>query len=363
MDRHQADRVDRRAALAEQLVLVDPELVAALLVPVQQHRRPLAELSRDPRLVPPDRQRRPGLVEDPRLDLLAAAVAHRPHADRAHRDRDRRLLPHADRRDAAYLAPVAVGVRQVLDQVAMRRDPERGQPLRRLLGDRQRLGEQARAGDRPRPSSTQRLAVESLSGAEGPHSAQRSHHQAGCPPSWKSSSMPSGDRRGDGLGVQRRAVAGDAGDQLGAVGERGERPGEGRRAVAPGDQLVAAIADRVADREAAVAGRPWRPGRRRRPRAQRRASSTASAFAVDVAVGVEGEQRGETLLGRACRHHAGRAARASFAASLGGHDHVRAVRQHEHLVGRGRRRIAASSSAVDGFIVGPPSTTTTPSSR
>ena len=82
---HEADGVDRRVALPDELVLGDPELVAAAQLAVQQHLRALAELAGDPRLVEPHGQQRAGLVEHARLHPLAATVAHGAHAQRSAR--------------------------------------------------------------------------------------------------------------------------------------------------------------------------------------------------------------------------------------------------------------------------------------
>ena len=71
-----------------------------LSLPCSRSAVPSDELAREPRLVEPHRDHRPGLVRDARLDALLAPVAHRLHADAAHGHRDRRLLAHAERRDA-----------------------------------------------------------------------------------------------------------------------------------------------------------------------------------------------------------------------------------------------------------------------
>ena len=163
---------------------------------------------------------------------------------------------------------------------------------RRVVWQRLGRGEARRRGElsmRPARSRPSRLLA--------PYSAQSSHHHAGCPPSWYSTSTP-GRRTGLDPGpVERRLLAGDAGEQLGPLGDLRERGGERLGRVAPGHQLAAGVAERVAGGEAALGvvacgrgdarpgaaplrpcGRPprWRrsPGRGRR-RAARRAPPAA----------------------------------------------------------------------------------------
>ena len=93
---------------------------------------------------------------------------------------------------------------------------------------------------------------QALSRDDARHSAQRSHHHAGCPPSWYSSSTPSGTRACDVVLAERRRLAGDAGEQLGAVDQLAEGRRERRGRVAPGHQLAAGVAHGVAGREAAL---------------------------------------------------------------------------------------------------------------
>ena len=108
---HEPERVHRRLAVADQLVLGDPELVALAELAVEQHHRPLAELARHPRLVEPDGHERAGLVEDARLHALLAPVAHRLDRRGPNRDRNGRLLADHQLGDAPHLATVAVRVR------------------------------------------------------------------------------------------------------------------------------------------------------------------------------------------------------------------------------------------------------------
>ena len=109
---HEADRVHRRCAVAgaatEQLVLRHPELARPPQLAVQQHLRALRELAREPGLVPPHGNQWPTLVEDPRLDALAAAVAHRPDRHAAHRHRHRGFLADHQVGHKAHVAAVAV---------------------------------------------------------------------------------------------------------------------------------------------------------------------------------------------------------------------------------------------------------------
>ena len=128
-------------------MLGHPELAAPAQPAVEQHARPLAELAGDPRLVEPDSEQRAALVRRPRLHALAAPVAHRPDAHRAHGHRDRGLLAHGEIRHAADVAPVAVRVRQVLDQVAEGLDSEARERLSRGAGQRHALAQRLGARD------------------------------------------------------------------------------------------------------------------------------------------------------------------------------------------------------------------------
>ena len=145
VDGNEADGVDRGLASAEQLVLRHPQLAAPAQLPMQQHGGPLAQLAGDPGLVEPDGHERAALVEHARLDPLAAPVAHRLDGDAADRRGDRRLLSHAELAGEPHVAAVAVGVRQVLDQVADGLDAEPRERLARLARQLDRLGEPARA--------------------------------------------------------------------------------------------------------------------------------------------------------------------------------------------------------------------------
>ena len=77
MHRNSPKRVDGRVPVAEQLVVLDPELIALAELAVQEDMRSLGELARDPGLVEPHGDQRAGLVEDARLDPLLAAISHR----------------------------------------------------------------------------------------------------------------------------------------------------------------------------------------------------------------------------------------------------------------------------------------------
>ena len=105
---------------------------AAAQLAVEQHRGPLAELAGDPGLAPPDRQQRPALVGHARLHALAAPVAGGLDRHRAHGDAHGGLLPQSQVGHHADVAAVAVRVRQMLEQVAHGRDPQRRRaPCRR----------------------------------------------------------------------------------------------------------------------------------------------------------------------------------------------------------------------------------------
>ena len=168
---HEADRVHRRVAVAEQLVLAHPELARAAELAVQEHLRPLPQLAGDPGLVEPDGHQRPALVEDPCLDPPPPAVAHRPDGHPPHAHRHRGLLPDTEVGGEAHVAPVAVRVGQVLDQVAGGGDAERRQRLGRLALQDQRLGQPA--GPRVAHRGGQRRLGRELL----PRSEHRQHRQ------------------------------------------------------------------------------------------------------------------------------------------------------------------------------------------
>ena len=156
---HEPERVDRRLAVPDQLVLCDPELVALTELAVEEHQRALAELARDPGLVEPDGEQRPALVEDTRLHALLAPVAHRLDLSTPNRDRNGGLLTHHQLGDSPHLTPVPVRVREVLDQFAPGRDGERLEPVNRL-------GEDARARVGPNGVGAQLIRGQGLVGCK-----------------------------------------------------------------------------------------------------------------------------------------------------------------------------------------------------
>src|SRR5918992_322802 len=195
---HEADG-PHREPFAEGLVLAHPELSAPTELPVQDDAGALPQLARDPGLVEPDREHGSAVVEDARLDALAAAVAHRPYSHAAHGHRYGRLLARLQVGHRPHLAAVAGRVREMLDQVA----PGGYKGLLQCLGPVERLLEQAG----PRIGPDRRVVWQRLRGGEPAwpqaagsvgrarialYSAQSSHHQAGWPPSWYSTSTPSG---------------------------------------------------------------------------------------------------------------------------------------------------------------------------
>jgi hypothetical protein len=144
MHGHAPERVDGSAAVAEELVVLDPELVALAQLSVKQDVGPFGELARDPGLVEPDGHQWTGLVEDTRLDALLAAISHRPHGNGPDRHGDGPLL--ADREGGGRVElPVRVRVREVLEQVALGLDAER---LEALDGRREQAGPRVRADRR-----------------------------------------------------------------------------------------------------------------------------------------------------------------------------------------------------------------------
>ena len=252
----------------------------------------------------------------------------------AHRHRDGRLLPHAQLPDQPHVAAVAVGVREVLDQVSPGGDAE---PLERPWGRRSAR----RAGSAwGRSGPGRRRAAAPSRRTCGLYSAQSSHHHAGCPPSWYSTSTPSGARLHGGA-VERRLLARDAGEQLGAVGDLRERGRERLGRVAPGDQLAAGVPDRLAGGEASLGVVARR--RRHAAQAQRHRRLVDDGLVGVAALGrVEREQRGQALLRRRGRDHP-RGLLGQLRRALGRQDHVGAVGQHQHL-GPGAAWMPASSS-------------------
>ncbi len=221
--RHEADGVDRRVARSpsELLELRDPELAAAAQLAVQQHLGALAELARDPGLVEPDRHQRPALVEHARLDALAAPVAHRLDGHAAHGDRDGAPPPPPRARPTSRTSRRS---RWACGRCSIR-SPQVAMPsFSSAFGPSIALRQQAR----PRVRADRSVVWQRLRGREAcrvvsGYSAQSSHHHAGWPPSWYSTSTPAGRARLDVGAVERRLLAGDAGEQLGAVGDLRER--------------------------------------------------------------------------------------------------------------------------------------------
>ena len=206
----------------------------------------------------------------------------------------------------------------------------------------------------PVPSRTARPVQ-----TRGPHSAQRSHHQAGCPPSWYSSSTPSGTRA-----------------STSSCPRGGCSPAMQVSSSAPSTSWSAWP-------PASPPARPRPPARRRRSPRRRPPRSAP------------GRRRVRRAPRRRCAARRRRSARRARSPQTGALDRMRAARPAppaEPVVGttlagfsessaaRSAARITfglfgstttsmpgaawmpASSSYVDGFIVGPPSTTSTPSS-
>ena len=123
-------------------MLLDPELVAVLALPVEEDLRVGTELLGKPRLVEPDRQHRPAFVGHARLHALTP-VAHRPHGDAADDHGDGGLVARAQVGHRTGVA-LAVLAREVLEQVAVGLDPERLERLALAPLQLDGLGEQAR---------------------------------------------------------------------------------------------------------------------------------------------------------------------------------------------------------------------------
>jgi hypothetical protein len=118
MHRHAPERVHRRVPVAEQLVVLHPELVPLAELAVEQDVRALSELARDPGLVEPHGDQWARLVEDPGLDALLAPVSHGLHGNGANGHGDRSLLADGELRGRDQFA-VRVRVREVLEQVGL----------------------------------------------------------------------------------------------------------------------------------------------------------------------------------------------------------------------------------------------------
>ena len=167
-----------------------------------------------------------------------------------------------------------------------------------------------------------------------------------------------------GPAAARRAGSGppspcDHGDDLGAVGDAPDRR---RRASSPAPPQATTSslgeADRVAARRSAPRRRPGRPGRPRRCGSPPAPPSRRSAFVAPRRRRVELDQRGERrLLGVGRHDHHGRPSSASSAASSAARITFGEFGQHEDLLAPARSRSRRGCSSVDGFRVGPPSTT------
>ncbi len=232
---------------AQQLVLGHPELVARFGGAVQSHARSSAAscraiqgwLNQTASSGPDSSTTRASTRFWRRLRIGLTAML-------LDDDLDRRLLPDDQVRDLADLAPVAVGVREVLEQVTERREAERRRPLGRGavqpsgVGEPRGLRQRAqRRGQRRSASSTaappmrrvcriaarprsvrfsERLGQLALLGGEQP------------PPGGLTAGVVveldvgSGTSASHAFMPERRPLPGDAGDQLAPVGaERLER--------------------------------------------------------------------------------------------------------------------------------------------
>ena len=111
-------------------VVGDAKPASAIGLAVQQQARPRRVALQEPGLVEERGTHAARRIENPGLHQRAhSPPAHRPHTDRLHLHRDRRLLARAQRGDGAR---VAAGVRQMLEQLADRAQPERPKPARHL---------------------------------------------------------------------------------------------------------------------------------------------------------------------------------------------------------------------------------------
>ncbi len=195
------------------------------------------------------------------------AAAHRPRADRAHLDDHARRLARRERGDRAGDAAGRAGRCSSRSPTVVRPSVSAASaafgPPPTASGSASRDGRGQRTGAASRSSRAgSDVSAEAKAGTRGfspcgrmvrggsAYSAASSHHQAGCPPTEQLELDAVGHQRGDRAVGERRAVAGDAGHQLGAVAER---PQHGRAASPP--------------------ARPRRRARRRRTRRRRRPRS------------------------------------------------------------------------------------------
>ena len=152
-------------------VVRDAEAAARLRLAVQQQLAAGRIALHEPGLVEEHRAHGPGGVVDARFDERPhPAPANRPCTDRAHLDRNRRLLPDRERGYGARLAAVAG---QVLEQRAHRQQAERRQALSHLSRRQLQRLEQSR-GARPQDRrSDHRAARERARGGEREGAAWR----------------------------------------------------------------------------------------------------------------------------------------------------------------------------------------------
>ena len=156
---------------AAERVVRDAEAAARLGLAVQQQLGAGRIALHEPGLVEEHRAHGSGGVVDARFDERPhPAPAHRSRTDRAHLDRNRRLLPDRERGYGARLAAVAG---QVLEQRAHRQQAERRQALSHLSRRQLQRLEQSR-GARPQDRrSDHRAARERARGGEREGAAWR----------------------------------------------------------------------------------------------------------------------------------------------------------------------------------------------
>jgi class 3 adenylate cyclase/tetratricopeptide (TPR) repeat protein len=135
VERHETDRMQPRA-LARKLVALDLESSARLELAVNEEASARGEPVGEPRLVEPDRGRPPSLaVDHSRLHELEVAPPGWAHSRPFDRALHRRLLAEPQLAEACRLRPVEEMARDMLREVADRRDAETCQALRDLGSD------------------------------------------------------------------------------------------------------------------------------------------------------------------------------------------------------------------------------------
>ena len=167
----------RFASASGALVLGDGEAALLELAP-QQQPRPGRQLVREPGAVEPGRghARRSRRRPPPRGCVSRRRRVGRTLPALVDLDLDRRLLPQLQLAEPDRRGPVAVGVRQVAEQVAEARDPDLGRGLGQLRARPPELGQRSVEDPRPRRANRrgqQGLPVQRLPAPDRPGNEAR----------------------------------------------------------------------------------------------------------------------------------------------------------------------------------------------